>query len=337
MKKICSVISMAFPLIALLVFTGCIKDTTTRTHTYTIYEPVYKTTAEVRANIKSNNPTEVQKPGKIYLRGQYIFLNEVDKGIHVIDNSNPSMPKNVAFIDIPGNVDLAVKGNTLYADLYTDLITIDISNPLSVQVTKIIENVFPHRFYNNGYRPDSTKVIMKWIQRDTTVTEKIDMAGWMRGDNRRFYMALSSSDASKASAFASPVGMGGSMARFAIASERLYTVGETELNVFNISAGNPTHVKKTNVGWNIETIYPFKNKLFIGSTTGMFIYDISNASNPYLQGQFTHVQSCDPVIADDHNAYVTLRSGNTCRGGVNELQVLNIASLDNPRLVKPML
>jgi hypothetical protein len=50
--------------------------------------------------------------GKLFIQGHYIFLNEVDKGIHVIDNSNPAQPRNVAFIDIPGNVDLAVKGNT---------------------------------------------------------------------------------------------------------------------------------------------------------------------------------------------------------------------------------
>ena len=74
--------------------------------------------------------------------------------------------------------------------------------------------------------------------------------------------------------------------------------------------------------------------MFIGSTNGMFIYDISNASNPTLQGQFSHVRSCDPVIADDQYAYVTLRSGTQCQGFTNQLEVLNITNLSSPQLVK---
>src|SRR5450631_2991013 len=144
MKKYLYIVTI---LLAIIFFTGCVKDTCKHTFTYTFYQPVYKTTAEVRANIKSNPAKEIQEPGKIVLLGNYIFLNEVDKGIHIIDNSNPSSPKNIAFIDIPGNEDLAVKGNTLYADLYTDLVTLDIYNPLNVTKTSIIDGVFPARYY----------------------------------------------------------------------------------------------------------------------------------------------------------------------------------------------
>ena len=108
---------------------GCIKDHCTQTYSY--FVPVYKTSEEVRANIKSNAPREIERTGKLYIRGNYIFLNEIDKGIHIIDNAIPSSPKNVAFIDIPGNMDMAVKGNTLYADAYTVLITLDFTDPLN--------------------------------------------------------------------------------------------------------------------------------------------------------------------------------------------------------------
>ena len=119
----------AFTLLYSLFFTGCIKDTCHKTYTYTYYVPVYKTTYvpvykttdEVKANIKSNPAKEVQNPRKIFTLGNYIFLKEVDKGIHIIDNSNPASPQNVAFMDIPDIMDLAVKGNILYADAYSDL------------------------------------------------------------------------------------------------------------------------------------------------------------------------------------------------------------------------
>src|SRR5580693_3316500 len=81
-----------------ILFSGCLKDTCKHSYTYTFYEPLYKTTAEVRANIKSNPAREISEPGKMVILGNYVFLNEVDKGIHVIDNSVPSSPKNIGFI-----------------------------------------------------------------------------------------------------------------------------------------------------------------------------------------------------------------------------------------------
>ena len=94
------------------------------------------------------------------------------------------------------------------------------------------------------------------------------------------------------------------MARFALINNYLYTLGYADLNVFNISnSDQPVFTNKLQVGWNIETIYPFKNKLFIGSNNGMFIYDInSSPTNPVKVGEFTHASACDPVIADDSYA-----------------------------------
>ena len=83
----------------------------------------------------------------------------------------------------------------------------------------------------------------------------------------------------------------------------------------------------------IETIYPFKNKLFIGSTTGMYIYDVSTPGSPVKQSQFTHVRSCDPVVADDNTAWVTLRSGTTCGGITNRLEAVNITDITKPTLI----
>ncbi len=335
MKKLLSslLILSAF-IVTILLLPGCIKDTCTRT--YRIYTPVYRTTAEVRANIKSNAPRPIRQAGKLFLRGQYIFLNEIDKGIHVIDNSNPANPKNAAFIDIPGNMDLAVKGDILYADLYSDFVTLDISDPLNVTTKKIIDNAFPYRRYNNGFVADNRKIIVDWISRDTTVQNDCD------GDRLKQYCATCSVVASDRASFtaeskaASPAGVGGSMARFALANTHLYTVSENDMSVYSIaSAANPVFTKKVNMGWGIETIFPFKDKLFIGSTNGMFIYDITTPQAPVRLGQFMHVTSCDPVIADDNNAFVTLRNGNVrCANSANQLDVLDIRNLAAPSLIK---
>lgn len=335
MKKKLSIItrSIVFIFIAAL-FSGCLKDTATYTLTYSWYEPLYKTKAEVFANIKSNPPKEIENPGKIFINEKYIYLNEMGRGIHIIDNSVPSSPKNIAFIPIAGNVDLAIKGNTLYADLYNDLVTLDITNPLQVVKTKIVANAFSANAYAS-YAIDSSRIIYDWKRHDTVIISNNNppQSRWPGGGV--YYAALASSTQNSNNSSAQP-GIAGSMSRFALVNNYLYTVGYTDLNIFNISIPQqPTFDDKVNVGnWNIETIFPFKNKLFIGSQNGMYIYNINDPGKPAVEGKFGHLRSCDPVVADDSFAYVTLRSGTKCQGFTNQLDILQLNSFTNPSLVK---
>jgi hypothetical protein len=46
------------------------------------------------------------------------------------------------------------------------------------------------------------------------------------------------------------------------------------------------------------------------------------------------VRSCDPVVVEGDLAYVTLRSGTTCQGFTNQLEVIDIKDLTNPVLLK---
>lgn len=319
-------------------FSGCIKDTCKQTYTYTLYKPVYLSWTDFRSSIKSTGAQKIQKPGKIYYKNPYIFLNEENHGIHIIDNSNPSNPVNIAFINIPGNIDIGVKGNTLYADSYVDLVSIDISNPLSVSEVARVENVFPARQYNYGFGDDPIKgVITGWITKDTTVTQDCNNPG-MFFDNFSGGVALKAGTSFQPtvanSGSGAGVGIAGSLARFALVDDFMYTVSATTLQVFDISSPNTLlHKGNTTIGFGIETIFPFRNHLFIGSTTGLFIYSKNNPLVPVLKSQFAHVLSCDPVVANDSNAFVTLRSGTTCRAGRNQLDILDIVNLYNPVLV----
>ncbi|MBK5272915.1 MAG: hypothetical protein JJE22_18090, partial [Bacteroidia bacterium] len=80
--------------------------------------------------------------------------------------------------------------------------------------------------------------------------------------------------------------------------------------------------------------YPFKQKLFLGSSSGMFVFNIDNPSAPLFETGFSHAQACDPVVADDNYAFVTLRTGNFCSGITNELDVINIQNILSPSLIK---
>ncbi len=318
------------PLVFTFALQGCLKDKVTKT--YTILTPVYKEKSEVYANIKSNAPAGVNAPGKIFLFGNYIFLNEVDKGVHIIDNTNPSNPVIKAFINIPGNLDIAVKGNTLYADLYSDLVVVDITNPLQAKFVKYVPDIFPERTYTGGFVADKSKIIVDWIRRDTT----IDLNAPPVYCSRCIYASFSSDTrGNSGAAGGGPVGVAGSMARFSIVNNYMYTVNNNNLTSFNIvNSLDPQKTAEQQVGWNIETIYPFQNKLFIGSMTGMFIYDITNPAAPVAQGQFVHVRSCDPVITDGKYAYVTLRNGTACNGAVNQLDIVDISNVLSPSLAR---
>lgn len=333
MNKRLTVEIISFLLIGFtLLFTACVKDSCKETHTYTYFIPVYKAKEEVKANIKSNASKEIESTGKIYTLGNYIFLNEVDKGIHVIDNTNPSNPVNLSFIDIPGNMDMAVKGNMLYADMYGDLVAIDITDPKNVKLVKTVEDIFPERMWGSGFMGQADNIVVDWIRKDTVVTESCTRQNWLFEGRADVFFSATKANAAVS---ASPVGVGGSMARFTLVNDYMYTVDRHNLKCISISnAAEPKVKNSAFVGFDIETIYPFKNTLFIGSMGGMYIFDISNPESPVSKSTFVHSRACDPVIADDNYAYVTLRAGTTCGPSNNELQVIDIKDLASPSLVK---
>jgi hypothetical protein len=66
----------------------------------------------------------------------------------------------------------------------------------------------------------------------------------------------------------------------------------------------------------------------------MHIFDITTPATPTHVSTYAHVRSCDPVIVDGDYAYVTLRSGTTCQGFTNQLEVIDIKDVKSPQLLK---
>ncbi|GGM86435.1 hypothetical protein GCM10010967_18390 [Dyadobacter beijingensis] len=110
------------------------------------YRPVYKNAEDV-AKVEVSAAQALKEPGKIYTFGRYLFINELGKGIHVIDNADSTKPENLSFISITGNYDIAVKDNWLYADNLSNLLVIDISDPKAPRLTKTIANALPVQNY----------------------------------------------------------------------------------------------------------------------------------------------------------------------------------------------
>ena len=135
---------------------------------------------------------------------------------------------------------------------------------------------------------------------------------------------------------ATATGAGGSTARFTIAGNYLYVVDNVSLKAFEISSTtSPVYKSKTEIGVNIETIFPYQDKLFIGSSSSMYIYSLTDPSRPerLARAEYTIRMSCDPVVARDSVAYATLRATGRCGGSQSALVVYNIKNISSPQLV----
>jgi len=131
------------------------------------------------------------------------------------------------------------------------------------------------------------------------------------------------------------VGQGGSLARFAIVGNYLYTVSPDSLTTFDIS--NPSMVTRTSgLSLNfmeVETIFPFNNNLFLGTQWGMNIVGLQDPQNPKLLSTYSHIRSCDPVVTDGITAFVTLRSGTQCWNTINQLDILDVSNFTSPQWI----
>ncbi len=153
-----------------------------------------------------------------------------------------------------------------------------------------------------------------------------------------FSCATSSDSAKNMSGDSS--GQGGSMARFTISGDFLYTVDHKTLKVFDVSKPEQINYLESRdqaVGIDIETIFTMDTLLFIGSQNGMYIYDIKRPGLPLRLSSVQHIRSCDPVVAQGNYAYVTLNTENSwCGGNLNVLQIYDISNPKEPILMKTM-
>lgn len=316
--------SFLFLSVALCFFAGC--DKVESTTYYKTRLPIFEKMSVVRTQMTSVvQPQPLEETGKIYIYKDFLFINEPMKGIHIFNNANPANPSAVSFLNIPGNVDMAVKDNVLYADSYVDLLAFDLTNPEKPTLLNRLEEVFKNVYQYNYETNSLNDVIVRYV--DTVVN---------REDFHKYnpYVNYDMSYSENFNAGGS-YGQGGSMARFTLANEHLYAVDNSSLNLFDVSdKAKPVFSKNIPLGWGIETIFPYKNNLFIGTNSGMYIYNIDDAAQPKELSRYEHVRACDPVVVNDDYAFVTLRTGAFCAGVVNVLEVLDIKDLTKPKLLK---
>jgi hypothetical protein len=132
-------ITIILATLALLLSTSLRSDSPG--YYYRGYSPIFMTRTELEKSVKSAGESrEIKDPVKIYVSGDRIFVSERYKGVHLIDNSDPTDMRQTGFIIAPGCIDIAVKDNILYLDNAVDLVAFDLATN---QVTERLKGLLP--------------------------------------------------------------------------------------------------------------------------------------------------------------------------------------------------
>lgn len=347
-----------------ILATSCKKDICDKEVTFNVWEPQYITINDLRDAVAFESKRDIEDPGKIYIYQDYLFINEMAKGVHVYNNADKTNPVNLGFINIPGNVDIGVRNGIMYADSYMDLVAIELNNLTDLEEVDRDTDVFPGSNWSTGLPIDQNGILTEYKLK--SVTETFDcsepdpalinyynangdlIAGepplinnnnqWLEEDFIDVGLGGPAGGAAP-TAGAPSTGIAGSTARFAIVNDKLYAVSNSEIRVFDLSGPESVfQINSTWVAWGTETIFPFtrdgKRYLFLGGQAGMEIYELVE-NGEFLEwiGQFTHARACDPVVVEGNHAYVTLRNGSFCEGFTNELNVIDVSNFSNPELI----
>lgn len=333
-QKLKNSLLLFLPLLFMFAFLGC--DKMDVKETYTLKIPIYKKLGEVRKmDIIMSSPQQVQNAGKIYLYKDHLFINEPNIGIHIYDNSNPASPKSLGMLPIIGNFDLGIQNDLLYADNIVDLLTFDISNLSKPVLVDRQKDVFAIK-YKLGeierYELLDTDLIPV-SYRDSLINSEYKDKYTPKEPELIYlenYSALNNSGGGT-----NQVGQAGSTARFAISNNVLFAIYLNKVKNFDLNnPRSPKMLNEVDLGFGIETLFPYKKSLFVGAFNGMHILDITNPYQPKHMTTYAHVVACDPVVVNDSYAFVTLRTGTTCGGVQNILEVVDITNLNSPKQVK---
>jgi hypothetical protein len=289
--------------------------------------PVAHPFSEFRNSVRSLPARDIQNPGKVVVSGKYLFVNEIKQGIHLIDNSDPTNPIPVSFIQIPGNGDFTVSENIIYADSYCDLISLDITDPGNVKEIGRSNELYKFGWFNGiWWSVEYGGLFFNEYKKDTiTETVSVDCENNTVAPEPFVYIDRISPDY-LTHAKTPP--------RFAIQDNYVYSSSIDLFKIFNLH--NPANLKPVSSIVIDQANFAFssyQNKLFIGQAFDLAIYDSSNPLEPRFVSRFDSVTSCDKIAVQNNIAYVAQRTGLIC-GGKSELRIFDISNISAPRFIK---
>lgn len=231
-----------------------------------------------------------------------LFVSDVGAGVHVYDVNDPANPSLLYTIPLQGNTGNAAVGDVLFASDYTSIKAFHLGSESYVEVASIDRKQQAPPF--NPPAPRSN-----------------GFGCWCSSESEGIARPATSSQ-------------GSSYATFAVVGGYLYYIDSDDLVALDVSDPiKPREVGRTRVGWEVQTIYPAGEFLFMGGVVGMYIYDRTDPTKPVEVGRLVHARACDPVVVDGVTAFVTLRGAGQCGGVKDELLSIDITDPAAPKLL----
>ena len=232
---------------------------------------------------------------------------------------------------------MVVRDNRLYADALVDLVWFDLSNPAQPVLKGRIENLFPEALplIENEFGYDYTLC-------QTGIAQGKIVTGWQLKEHKQknYYTSQSSNSSHD---FSAPTlsqgnlysGTRGTPATcFSLYDNYLYAVANYQVNILDLSGEKPEKAAENVFIGNAETVFSYRDKLFVGTPSELAIYSVEDPLHPVFYSQIMHVYSnCNPFAVDGDWVYVTIHSGNLCGQNTDQLKVFDISDARSPEEV----
>jgi len=302
---------------------------------YTGNAPVYMSYSELRSSVVVDSRVLLENPGKVYFSGNYIFIVEELKGVHIYDNTDPSAPVKKSFIKIPGVDDIAVSGTRLYANSYIDLVVLDIGNIDNISLAGRRESLFVYTLPpvgNNLPRANFDKtrgVVIGWVVRKIKEKDNYNDYHIDHVDQKTFFSKVNPGGACYGNN-GDGTGSGGSLPRFVIYGNSVLVFGDYLSRIYNFAdILNPYAPVTELYASEVRTVSVSDDRLVLGSMYTNFIVDLKVQSVSQYPVYFDAMVYCDPVIASDTLIFLTSRTGTECNNAPNLLRVIGLDEFNN--------
>lgn len=307
-------------LLFVFAFASCKTDLCKQTVTYTKAQAIYADLEDVRSVPLVSASQSIENAGKIFVGEELLLIGEENVGIHVFDNSNPSNPQSISFLNIPYGKEFFVEGEFLYAESQYDLLKIDISSKNNI--TLVSREAMLDVRANNDKGDALVGFEFEEVTESLSCDEAIHFGDFVYYSDANQLIPASSVPSSFAG---NSDGTSGSLNRIGSYNDHIYVVNHSDLIIMDASASDLVKANEIkNFDSNIETIIIRENQAFLGKTDGLSVVSLDNTFQPEIIAEFRHEESCDPVYPYEDVAYVTLRSVGRCPGNENVLDVVDL-------------
>ncbi|WP_298417968.1 hypothetical protein [uncultured Kordia sp.] len=156
-----------------LIFTSCFYNNddnfipTATGPSASLFEPTTMLRSELETSITLQEAKPIIETGKIYVKGQYLFINEPYTGFHIINNADPANPIVEKFLVTPGATDLIFKNDSFYINQAVDLVALKFNAAFDgIVETQRVENIFPQLLSPDGFYPNiaPNEIVINWTQ-----------------------------------------------------------------------------------------------------------------------------------------------------------------------------